>query len=79
MNKEELRERYEYETGKSHGNVLFSTTKYACWLEKQIEQMNSSNDIQNVSDCQHPYKHLEINVSVNRVICRECKKLIDAW
>ena len=36
ITKEELRKEYETETGKSHGNVLFSTTGYACWLEKRI-------------------------------------------
>jgi hypothetical protein len=39
MSKEELREKYEKETGKSHGNALFSTTDYACWLEKKIEAL----------------------------------------
>jgi len=36
ITKEDLREKYETETGKKHGNALFSTTDYACWLEKRI-------------------------------------------
>lgn len=43
MTKEELRQEYENETGKSHGNVLFSTTEYACWLEKRIEALSIAN------------------------------------
>jgi len=38
MTKEELRNEYEKQTGKSHGNVLFSTTDYSIWLEKKVEQ-----------------------------------------
>jgi len=36
ITKEALREQYETETGKKHGNALFSTTDYASWLEKRI-------------------------------------------
>jgi hypothetical protein len=45
ITKEKLREKYEKETGKSHGNALFSTTDYACWLEKKIEALRTHDVI----------------------------------
>lgn len=50
MTKQQLREQYETETGKSHGNPLFSTTDYACWLEtklKELEDVYSFSDKRN--------------------------------
>ena len=44
MNKEYLRTEYESETGKPHGNALFSTTEYACWLEKRIKSLEHHKD-----------------------------------
>jgi len=38
--KEKLREEYETQTGKKHGNPLFFTNDYACWLEKRILKLN---------------------------------------
>lgn len=51
MGKEELRKEYEAETGKSHGNAYFSTTDYACWLEKRIKTLEAEKEDNTSWEC----------------------------
>ena len=57
ITKEKLREEYETETGKTHGNALFSTTDYACWLEKKIVKNCSIPGVVGQSEQLHECSH----------------------